>query len=126
MGRIFPDDTSGKVTATKSLDIELTAESGFYLAIVDLSTCVIIHRILVFYYVCAAETSDLIIRPETIDLGTTVTGECVENSSPVGGPNPLVRCSDVGEWEIVIPCRCNPGYIQDDSQCSGIFTVVCW
>ena len=115
--------THGTVETSQSLDIELNAESGFYLAVVDLGTCILIDRILVFYYVCVGETSDLITRPETIDVGTTVTGECVENSSPDGGPNPLVRCSDEGQWEIILPCRCNPGYEQNDGQCSGIFIV---
>ena len=121
VGRVFPDDTSGTVTTTKSLDIELDGESGFYLAVVDLSTCIVIRHILVFYYVCVGETSDLITRPETIDVGTIVTGECVENSSPDGGPNPLVRCGDEGQWEIILPCHCNPGYVRNGSQCSGIF-----
>ena len=120
VGRVFPDDTSGTVTTNQSLDIELDAESGFYLAVVDLSTCINIRHILVFYYVCAGGTSDLITRPETIDVGTTVTGECVENCSPDGGPNPLVWCGDEGQWEIILPCHCNPGYERNGSQCSGI------
>ena len=121
VGRVFPDDTSGTVLSNQSVDIEFDAESGFYLAVVDWTTCIVIQRILVFYYVCVGETSDLITRPETIDVGTIVTGECVENGSPDGGPNPLVRCGDEGQWEIILPCRCNPGYERNGSQCSGIF-----
>ena len=33
-------------------------------------------------------------------------------------PHPLDQglCSDRGEWEVRIPCLCNPGYELDDSQ----------
>ena len=126
VGHVFPDRNIGMVQINQSLDIELNAESGFYLAVVDWSTCITIQHILVFYYVCVGETSDLITRPETIDVGTIVIGECVENSSPDGGLNPILRCGDEGQWEIILPCRCNPGYEQNDSkgnsQCSGTYS----
>ena len=128
VGYVFPDPTSGTVLTNQSLDIELNAKSGFYLAVVDWSTCINIQRILVFFYVCVGETSDLITRPETTGVGTTVTGECVENSSPDGAPNPILRCGDEGQWEIIIPCRCNPGYEQNNSQgnsqCSGTYMYI--
>ena len=54
VGRVSPADTSGTVVTSETLDIGLTAESGFYKAVVDLSTCILIERILVFYYVCPA------------------------------------------------------------------------
>ena len=49
--------SDGFGSSVESLDIDLDAESGFYLAVVDLTTCITINRILVFYYVCPAETS---------------------------------------------------------------------
>ena len=110
VGRVSPVDTSGTVVTSETLDIELTAESGFYMAVVDLSTCILIDRILVFYYVCPAETSELITRPETISPESPVIGECVENSSPQSGSNPVLRCADEGVWEIIIPCQCNARY----------------
>ena len=110
VGRVSPEDTSGTVVTSETLDIELTAESGLYMAVVDLSTCIIIKRILVFYYVCPAETLELIIRPETIAPESPVIGECVENSSPQTGLNPVLRCADEGVWEVIIPCQCNAGY----------------
>ena len=127
VGHVFPDDTSGTVQSTKSLDIELNAESGFYLAVVDFGACINIQSILVYYYVCSGETSDFITRPDAI-IGTTVTGQCVENSSADGEPNPILRCGDEGEWEIVIPCHCSPGYERNDSQgnsqCSGTYYIL--
>ena len=110
VGRVSPEDTSGTVDTSETLDIELTAESGLYMAVVDLSTCIVIKRILVFYYVCPAETLELIIRPETIAPESPVIGECVENSSPQTGLNPVLRCADEGVWEVIIPCQCNAGY----------------
>ena len=110
VGRVSPADTSGTVASSEALDIGLTAENVFYMAVVDLSTCILIERILVFYYVCPAETSELITRPETISPESPVIGECVENSSPQTGSNPVLRCADEGVWEVIIPCQCNAGY----------------
>ena len=115
----------------ESLDIDLDAESGFYLAVVDLGTCITITRILVFYYVCPAETSQLITRPETIqalsmnNLVVTITGECIGNSSTESGSPPLVNCDEKGQWNVITQCHCNPGYELDDTQeqCSGNYTL---
>ena len=115
--RVSPTATSGAGFNIEYVDIELDAEDGFYLAVVDLSTCIAIERILILYYVCPEETSQLISRPETVgDVQPLVDGHCVENSSPASGPSPLLLCSDRGEWEVRIPCLCNPGYELDDSQ----------
>ena len=115
--RVSPTATSGTGFTIEYVDIELDAEDGFYLAVVDLSTCISVNRILVLYYVCPEETSQLISRPETVgDVEPLVVGECVENSSPSSGPSPLLLCSDRGEWEVQRPCLCNPGYELDDSQ----------
>ena len=133
--RVSPHVNDGFGSSIESLDIGLDAESGFYLGIVDLSTCITINRILVFYYVCPAETAQLIARPETVqpssmeNLDVLVDGECVENSSTKSGSNPVLSCDDEGQWKVTTPCYCNPGYeFVDQEQCSGIlyiFTHVC-
>ena len=122
--RVSPQVSGGTESSVVSLDIDLDAESGFYLAVVDLSTCITISRILVFYYVCPAETSQLITRPEVIQAispDVTINGECVENSSTQSGSRPLLSCDDEGQWKILIPCHCNPGYelVDGQQQCSG-------
>ena len=122
--RVSPQLSDGTESSIESLDIDLDAESGFYLAVVDLSTCIIISRILVFYYVCPAETSQLITRPEVIQAispDVTIDGECVENSSTQSGLMPLLSCDDEGQWKVLIPCHCNPGYelVDGQQQCSG-------
>ena len=99
---------------------------GFYLGVVDLSTCVTLKRILVLYYVCPEETSELISRPEAIESQSlegsrSVEGECVENSSTESGANPILICGPRGQWNVIKPCLCNPGYQLDSShdKCSG-------
>ena len=74
--RISPEDTSGTMRANSTLTMDLTSvtETGLYLALVDLSTCIAVHRLLVFYYVCPAETSNLITRPETIAPESALPG----------------------------------------------------
>ena len=120
--RVSPDSTDGRGSSTNFVDIDLNAEDGFYLAVVDFSTCLTINHLIVLYYVCPEETSQLISRPETIQSvggSASVNGECVENSSTESMIDPVVRCGDMGQWEVVIPCLCNPGYeIQD--HCAGI------
>ena len=120
--RISPDNGS----STNLVEIDLNSEDGFYLAVVDFSTCLTINRILVFYYVCPEETSQLISLPETIESlegsATSVNGECVENSSTESGTSPIVQCGNMGQWQVMVPCLCNPGYELNDSQdqCTGI------
>ena len=50
VGRVSPDMTTGTTSFVEQLDIEeLSAIGGFYLGVVDLSTCVTLSRILVLY-----------------------------------------------------------------------------
>ena len=130
--RVSPQVSDGFGSSVESLDIDLDAESGFYLAVVDLSTCITINRILVFYYVCPAETSQLITRPEVIqaispdDSDVTINGECVENSSTQSGSMPLLSCDEEGLWNVIFPCFCNPGYefVDGQQQCSGTLYMI--
>ena len=118
--RVSPEFTSGVVPFVEYLDIELNAEDGLYLAVVDRSTCIVLTRLLVFYYVCPEETSELISRPEVLESQVSVTGECVENSSTMSGAAPVLSCSDRGEWQVIIPCLCSPGYEKSQDQCTGV------
>ena len=132
VGRVSPANTGGDEDFVDSLDIELDAvEDGFYLAVVDLGTCVTLTRVLVLYYVCPEETSELISRPEAIDSesieGTpSVEVECVENSSTKSGADPLLICGAGGQWQVIKPCLCFPGYQLNSSQdeCSSWYLTV--
>ena len=119
--RVGPNITDGLTQFVEYQDIELDAEDGFYLAVVDFNTCVTLSRILVFYYVCPEETSELISRPETVDSesvegSATVAGECVGNSSTESGADPLLTCGARGQWQVIVPCLCNPGYELNTTQ----------
>ena len=54
--RLSPDFTDGIMSFVEYLDIEVDAEDGFYLAVVDRRTCMVLTRLLVFYHVCPEET----------------------------------------------------------------------
>ena len=135
--RISPSDGSGDARENMSIQVDFTtAATGFYLGIRDETSCVLVHRVLVFYYVCPAETSDLITRPERIApfIGNSapllVDGQCVENSSPQNGMRPRLTCSQNGVWGGIDGawCACDTGFQRslDGHSCVGTFvSLVC-
>ena len=134
--RITPTDGSGDVRENSSVQIEFsTAATGFYLGIRDETSCVLVHRVLVLYYVCPAETSDLITRPEVIApfIGNSapivVNGQCVENSSPENGIGARLPCSQNGVWGGIggVGCVCDTGFQRslDGRSCVGTFLSDC-
>ena len=120
VGRIVPRDGSGSVRENGSVELNFATEAiGFYLGIQDETSCIVIHRVLVFYYVCPAVTSDLITRPKTIApiIGAStppaqVVGQCVENARSQIGTGPYLTCSQKGVWSMNIGtrCVCHPGF----------------
>ena len=101
--RVSPDDTSGnKVNETVIINFASTSqESSFYFAVQDETSCIVITRMIVFYYVCPQQTSDLIHYPETIaptSAASTVVASCVENAATENGRSPTVFCSSGGVW----------------------------
>ena len=137
VGRIVPRDGSGSVRENGSVNINFVTDSeatGFYLGIQDETSCLVIHRVLVFYYVCPAVTSDLITRPETIApiIGGTappvqVVAQCVENASPVSGTGPRFVCSQNGVWSLNIGtgCVCGSRFqsSSNNRSCVGMLSV---
>ncbi len=91
-----------------------TDESGFYLAIRDLGTCIIISRLIVFYNVCPGKTVNFVVRPETLapTVGSlNVNASCVDNSSPVGNDFLLI-CLESGNWvDDSTRCECDTGFL---------------
>ena len=121
--RVSPDVSSGTMSFVNHLDIDLDDEKdGLYMAVVDLGTCISLTRVLLIYYVCPEEISELISTPEALQSQVSVTGECVEKSSTMSGSDPVLSCGARGEWQVIIPCLCNPGYELNGTQdqCSGI------
>ena len=134
VNQIVPRDGSGSVRENGSVNINFATEAtGFYVGIQDVSSCIVIHRVLVFYYVCPAVTSDLIARPETIasisgaSTPVEVVGTCVENASPENGVGPRLTCSQNGVWSENngAMCVCNPGFqlTSDGHSCVGMLSV---
>ena len=88
---------------------------------------------LVFYYVCPAETSDLMTRPETISpvIGAStpvqVVGQCVEGTHPENGVQPGLTCSTRGIWSVNFGagCVCGSGFqlSADGRSCVGTLSV---
>ena len=131
VGQIVPRDGSGTVRENGSVNINFATEAtGFYLGIQDETSCIVIHRVLVFYYVCPAVTSDLIARPQTIApiIGARqVVGQCVENAHPESGVGPRFICSQSGIWSVNIGtvCVCGSGFrsTSNGSMCVGTYVV---
>ena len=131
VSRIVPRDGSGSFRENGSVNVNFATEAtGFYLGIQDVSSCIVIHRVLVFYYVCPAVTSDLITRSETIAPITgarQVVGQCVENARPESGAGPLFICSQNGIWSsnIGTGCVCGSGFqsSSDGRSCVGTLSV---
>ena len=129
VGQIVPRDGSGSVRENGSVNINFATEAkGFYVGIQDKTSCIVIHRVLVFYYVCPAVTSDLITRPETIapiSGARQVVGQCVENASPESGAGPLFICSQSGVWSsnIGTVCVCDSGFQSSSDGRSCVSTL---
>ena len=131
VGQIVSRDDSGNVRENKSVELSFSTEAtGFYVGIQDDTSCLLIYRVLVFYYVCPAVTSDLITHPETIapiSGARQVVGECVENARPESGVGPLFICSQNGVWSsnIGTGCVCDSGFqsSSDGRSCVGTLLV---
>ena len=130
---IAPEDTTGSVRQNGTVEIDFSGnETGFYLAIRDEDSCLLIHRVLVFYYVCPAITENLIIHPETLAPPISPTsepinvdgGRCVPNASSAVGSNPVLTCSQGGIWSVIVNCTCDPGFSMnaDGTACIGKYS----
>ncbi len=116
--RTLTTQVSGTITTTTEQFGFNTNESGFYLAIRDPGTCILMSRLIVFYNVCPGETVNLVVRPETIaptvgsGIQLNVNASCFANSSPVGDAFSLT-CSESGNW-VAVPssrCECDTGFV---------------
>ena len=135
--RVATEDDTGLTRQNQTREINFESEeSGFYVAIVDETTCIAITRIIVFYHVCPEGNEELVMRPETIapiveriSIPFEVTAECVAGASPDNGDEAVkLTCNQGGVWT-TIPgsgCSCNPGFnTSDDSRsCVGKFVIV--
>ena len=127
VGILSPNASSDGIgTETAQINVEFdTQESGMYLALVDIGTCVFVHRVLVFYNgaLCSGEQTGLIQHPEVLPPQNRVVGKCVANSSTLDGLDPVLQCTDEGHWRVLTPCLCGPGFevtvVNGDASCTG-------
>ena len=126
--RLAPADNSGTVTENQTavLDFE-TQETGFYVAIQDERTCIIISRLLVFYNVCPAGVQNLINRTEVVaprigqgSVPIQTVGGCVTNSSPASGNTVPIICTAGGVWITSAECICDQGFTANEDRTACI------
>ena len=121
----------------KTITVNLnSSHSSFYLAIQDEDSCIVVLRLIVFYYVCpfAAKMENLIHYTETIappfpfsdqavsKFSITVNATCVENAEPESELPLKLACSPGGIWDSAsengsTSCRCVLGHYNDSGAC---------
>ena len=133
---VAPTVASGQNHQNETITIEFDTETlptSFYLAIRDVTSCILIARMLIFYTVCPSETSDLSIRSETIaPIDSTVlqiSTQCVPNAgirNSGGSSQSISVCSQGGVWTTQLnnECTCKPGFLTVSQMCIGEYPCV--
>ena len=137
--RVLPADTPGSLRVNETITINFTTNhSSFYFAIQDETTCMVITRLIIFYTVCPAQTTNLIHYPETVATSRSnfqrevlyISASCVENAQPENGVSPMISvCAAGGIWGSVVSgaeYQCVPGYFRDNETCTRKSVVYCW
>ena len=117
---VTPSVDASRMAVNGSIEVifQSSIATGFYLAVVDMNTCIAVTRVLVFYHVCPELSRDLILYPETIAPSSglkTVTSRCVEGAEGELDPNITLNCLPKGIWAEVLSgrgCHCKPGFLQ--------------
>ena len=136
VSRVDSDDDTGQTSQNQTRETDFnTAAEGFYIAIRDETTCIVLQRLIVFYNVCPGGPGNLVMRPETIappvdrmSQPLEVTAQCVEGASPDGEGEVRLNCNQGGVWN-AIPgsgCSCDLGFntSADRRSCIGILHQV--
>ena len=112
------------------LEIQNPNATGFYLAIVNIQSCVVLLNLLVYNYVCPSLTHNLIMYPTTnvgINevLPRVTNGKCVDGAiGEFPGKNIELYCQSNTSWAPVPTgrgCVCKPGYrsSKENTECIG-------
>ena len=119
--RLFHLLENSQLISSASHNIDISS-SGFYLAIVDDGSCVVMSRLVIYYNICPGQVNNSIIYPETIALTgmKVVNGSCIDNAGPTSDLQLTCRLS--GLWVTnTKSCTCNPGYEFISTYCKGKF-----
>ena len=115
-----PSMNATRMPVNESIEVtfQSSTATGFYLALVDMNTCINVTRTLVFYHVCPELSMNLILYPEIIAPGSglkTVATQCAEGAEGELDPNITLNCLPGGIWAEVLSrrgCHCKPGFLQ--------------
>ena len=111
-------EDTGQIRQNRTTEIDFnTDEAGFYLAIVDETTCIGVTRVIVFYNVCPGGVVGLVNRTETlapsvqrISQPLEVSVVCVEGAIPENGKSARLNCNQGGVWTTIQESGCcKPG-----------------
>ena len=103
-------------------------EDGFYLAIRDRTSCILLSNMLVYRHECEEKRVGLVNFLHTASASTrtrTVEAQCIENAE--SSFSLQVHCRSDGTWTDTTPeCQCKPRYREmideeDNKHCVGTF-----
>ena len=121
-GRARPSSTTQAYFETYSFTLN-SSDTGFYVAIQDVGTCVEISRLRVYHYICPSRQEGLVLYPETptpVSGSVNVQFTCVDNAYILESENDTITCYNNGTWSTDIPvCECNVGYENMGTKCGG-------
>ena len=121
-GRARPRSTTRPYFETHSFTLK-PSDTGFYVAIRDVGTCVGISRLRVYRYICPSRQVGLILYPETpapVSGSVNVQFTCVDNAYIPKSESDTVTCYHNGTWSTEVPvCECNVGYENTGTNCDG-------
>ena len=116
-GRARPSSTNSLYTETYSFTLD-PSDTGFYVALRDIGTCVGISRLRVYHYICPSQQKGLVLYNETHvpESGSVnVNFNCVDNAE---SESDTVACNHDGTWGVPV-CKCNVGYENKTTKCDG-------
>ena len=118
-GTATPARTGTRYTETHRFTLQ-PQQTGFYIAIEDTGTCVIVGRLLVYRHNCKSMQNKLVLYPETpapVSSSRNIDITCVPNADVCGSPE--VPCDSDGMWGPQNPrCECRAGYEDRGTECN--------
>ena len=119
--RVAPNDDSGQSSQKLARELDFKTEGdGFYLGILDETTCIALTRIIVFYNVCPGGVVNHVVRQQSVAPRIVqqspvfeVTTGCVQGASPENGVIAKLTCGHGGVWTTVVRsgCQCDSGLV---------------
>ena len=101
------------------------SSTGFYLALQDNGSCIVLSRLRVYRNNCKSCQVGLVLYPDApapVSGSANIDISCVENAVVSGGSR--VTCASDGTWGSETPvCQCRLGYENRQTKCSGRYTV---